>query len=60
MAEALGIDTEAREKAHNVVYNEGLLNFARANSKFLTLVEKAFAERVAIVSFTTLYFDLYS
>jgi hypothetical protein len=44
LAEALGIDIEAREIAHNVAYNEALLSFARANGKFLTLVEKSFAE----------------
>jgi len=49
LAEALGIDTEAREKAKMVVYGEGLLNFAKSNGKFLNLVEKTFAEWVAFV-----------
>lgn len=44
LAEALGINTEAREKAGNVAYSDELSNFARANSKFIPLVEKAFAE----------------
>ncbi len=45
LAEALGINTEVREKAHpNSVYGDELANFARANGRFLVVVEKAFAE----------------
>lgn len=42
LAEALGISPEGREKA--VTYNEELMAFAKANVKFLALVEKSFAE----------------
>ena len=43
LAEALGISTDAsREK--NVTYNDEVTLFARANAKFLGLVEKTFAE----------------
>lgn len=45
LAEALGINTEAKEKAHSiVVYNDELASFARANGRFLAVAEKAFAE----------------
>jgi len=43
LADALGINVEAREKA-SVSYNDELTAFARTNPKFLGLVEKAFAE----------------
>lgn len=42
LAEALGINPESREKA--ITYNEELIALARANTKFLGLVEKSFAE----------------
>lgn len=42
LAEALGISGENREKA--VTYNDELTTFARANVKFLGLVEKSFSE----------------
>ena len=42
LAEALGINPESREKA--ITYNEELTALARANTKFLGLVEKSFAE----------------
>ncbi|KZP23527.1 hypothetical protein FIBSPDRAFT_910249 [Athelia psychrophila] len=45
LAEALGISTDAsREKG--VTYNDDVMVFARANGKFLGLVEKTFAEFV--------------
>jgi hypothetical protein len=43
LAEALGISAEAGQKASNVVYSEELVNFARIDGKFLSIVEKAFA-----------------
>jgi len=43
----LGITPESREKATGVTYHEELVAFARANYKFLGLVEKAFAEYVS-------------
>ncbi|KAK0203953.1 hypothetical protein DFS33DRAFT_1260721 [Desarmillaria ectypa] len=47
LAEALGIDTDSRDKATlAAVYNDELVGFARLNDKFLTVVEKAFAEFV--------------
>ena len=42
LAEALGISPENRDKA--ITYHEGLTAFAKANVKFLALVEKSFAE----------------
>ncbi|KAI0037225.1 hypothetical protein K488DRAFT_39490 [Vararia minispora EC-137] len=45
LAEALGISLDAR-KGPEVVYSEYLLSFARANLKFLPIVEKAFADFV--------------
>ncbi|KAF7969608.1 hypothetical protein HWV62_26851 [Athelia sp. TMB] len=45
LAEALGISTDAsREK--NVTYNDEVTLFARANAKFVGLVEKTFADFV--------------
>ena len=47
LAEALGINTESREKAHPnaaMMYGDEVANFARANGRFLVVVEKAFAE----------------
>ena len=47
LADALGINTEGRDKnGGSATYNDELLNFARANIKFLPIVEKAFAEYV--------------
>ena len=47
LAEALGINTEAKEKTSaNAVYSDEITSFARANVKFLAVVEKAFAEYV--------------
>jgi len=48
LAEALGINTEAKEKTSaNAVYSDEITSFARANAKFLAVVEKAFAEYVS-------------
>jgi transcriptional repressor NF-X1 len=45
LADALGINTEGRDKAAAAVtYNDEVVAFARANPKFLPIVEKAFAE----------------
>ncbi|KAG7446740.1 uncharacterized protein BT62DRAFT_948549 [Guyanagaster necrorhizus] len=45
LAEALGIDTDSRDKtASEGVYSDELVGFARLNDKFLAVVEKAFAE----------------
>ncbi|KAF8067912.1 hypothetical protein FPV67DRAFT_1626152 [Lyophyllum atratum] len=46
LADALGITAESREKAATVTYHEELVVFARANAKFLGVVEKAFDEFV--------------
>ena len=43
LADALGINTEGKNPA-GATYNGELVGFARANSKFLSIVEKAFAE----------------
>jgi transcriptional repressor NF-X1 len=45
LADALGINPLDKNK-DNVIYNDELLGFARANSKFLPIVEKAFADFV--------------
>ncbi|KAH6900865.1 hypothetical protein BKA70DRAFT_1312767 [Coprinopsis sp. MPI-PUGE-AT-0042] len=45
LADALGINPQDKDK-DNVVYNDDLVGFARANSKFLPIVEKAFADFV--------------
>lgn len=45
LAEALGIDPSAKDK-DKVVYNDDVVAFARANSRFVPTVEKAFAEYV--------------
>ena len=45
LAEALGINTENREKA-TVTFNDELTSFARANPKLLSLAEKTFAQCV--------------
>ncbi|TFK20660.1 hypothetical protein FA15DRAFT_673293 [Coprinopsis marcescibilis] len=48
LAEALGISTQGDgSKDKNVSYNDEVVAFARANAKFLPIVEKAFAEFVA-------------
>ena len=44
LAEALGINPEVRNKS--VTYSDELTAFARANVKFIVLVEKSFAEYV--------------
>jgi len=45
LADALGINTDSREKAAaNVVYTDELVGFARVNAKFLGIVERAFSE----------------
>jgi transcriptional repressor NF-X1 len=44
LAEALGINPEVRNKS--VTYGDELTAFARANVKFIVLVEKSFAEYV--------------
>jgi len=45
LADALGINTDSREKATaNVVYTDELVGFARVNAKFLGVVERAFSE----------------
>lgn len=46
LADALGITPESREKVSAVSYHEELVAFAKANSKFLGVVEKALAEFV--------------
>ncbi|KAF9525445.1 hypothetical protein CPB83DRAFT_859575 [Crepidotus variabilis] len=47
LAEALGINSEAREKTNAaVVYSDELCSFARLNGKFLPIVEKAFGDFV--------------
>jgi len=44
----LGISTEGRDKnAATVTYSDELIGFARGNSKFLPIVEKAFADFIA-------------
>ncbi|KII84629.1 hypothetical protein PLICRDRAFT_117694 [Plicaturopsis crispa FD-325 SS-3] len=45
LADALGISTQSREKA--VTWDDELTAFARANVKFLSLVEKTFADFIA-------------
>jgi transcriptional repressor NF-X1 len=47
LADALGITPESREKVAAVSYHEELVVFAKANFKFLGVVEKAFAESVS-------------
>ncbi|KAJ7057853.1 hypothetical protein C8F01DRAFT_325430 [Mycena amicta] len=47
LAEALGITPESREKFGEVVWNDEIKAFARANARFVAVVEKAFAEFVA-------------
>jgi transcriptional repressor NF-X1 len=45
LADALGISPEKREGLQaKVAYNNDLVAFARANGKFVGLVEKTFAE----------------
>lgn len=51
MADALGITPESREKVSAVSYHEELVAFAKANSKFLGVVEKALAEYVPFLEF---------
>ena len=47
LAEALGINPDANRGDRNAaVYSDEVVAFARANSKFLPTVEKAFAEFV--------------
>ncbi|GLB39230.1 putative R3H domain containing protein [Lyophyllum shimeji] len=46
LADALGITPESREKVAAVTYHEELVSFARANLKFVGVVEKAFEEFV--------------
>ena len=45
LAEALGISSDRTEK-NKVTYRDELITFARANSKFIPVVEKSFAEYV--------------
>jgi transcriptional repressor NF-X1 len=52
LADALGINPEMRERVREVVYNDGLVAFAKANAKLLASVEKTFAEyasRIVII-----------
>ena len=43
----MGINTDGKDKTNaNIVYSDELTSFARANVKFLAVVEKAFAEYV--------------
>jgi len=45
LADALGIGPDSRSAAGaNVVYNDELVGFARANAKFLGVVERAFSD----------------
>jgi transcriptional repressor NF-X1 len=46
LAEALGINTDVKDKSGDIIYSEGLVTFAKlnTNSKFVSIVEKAFAE----------------
>ncbi|KAF5383199.1 hypothetical protein D9615_004931 [Tricholomella constricta] len=46
LADALGITAESREKTALVTYHDEVAGFARASSKFLVVVEKAFDEFV--------------
>ena len=50
LADALGITPESREKTSAVSYHDELAAFARANGKFLGLVEKTLAEYVGLTS----------
>lgn len=48
LADALGISPDMQNKAlATVTYNDEIVAFARANAKFLPIVEKAFGECVA-------------
>jgi hypothetical protein len=46
LADALGISQESRERGPAVVWPDEVLAFGRANPKFVSVVEKAFAECV--------------
>ncbi|KAG6835541.1 hypothetical protein H0H93_000392 [Arthromyces matolae] len=46
LADALGITAESREKTMAATYHDNLIAFAKANERFLTVVEKAFNEFV--------------
>ncbi|KAF5336563.1 hypothetical protein D9611_006507 [Ephemerocybe angulata] len=46
LAEALGIDPASKDK-DKVVYNDELVAFARANPRFLSVVEKAFSDFIS-------------
>ena len=48
LAEALGIDPD-KDKTSTTVYTDELCGFANSNPKFLSIVEKAFAECVCTV-----------
>lgn len=43
LADALGIDTESREK-NSIIYKDDLVRFAQRDTKFVGLVEKTFNE----------------
>ncbi|KAF7350455.1 FKBP12-associated protein 1-like protein [Mycena venus] len=47
LADALGISQETRERGPAVVWPDEVLAFGRANPKFVSVVEKAFADFVA-------------
>ncbi|KAJ7910620.1 hypothetical protein B0H13DRAFT_2251237 [Mycena leptocephala] len=47
LADALGISQESRERGPAVVWPDEVLAFGRANPKFVSVVEKAFADFVA-------------
>lgn len=49
LADALGITPESRGKVSVVSYHEELITFAKANPKFLGIVEKALAECVCLL-----------
>lgn len=52
LADALGISPETQNKASaTATYNDDVVAFARANSKFLPIVERAFAECVLVFAF---------
>ncbi|KAJ7484752.1 hypothetical protein FB451DRAFT_91960 [Mycena latifolia] len=47
LADALGITQESRDRGGAVTWADDVLSFARANPKFVSIVEKAFADFVA-------------
>ncbi|KAF7323896.1 R3H domain-containing protein [Mycena kentingensis (nom. inval.)] len=47
LAEALGITPESRAKFEEVTWNDEVRAFARANARFMGIVEKAFADFVS-------------